>query len=255
MYKVVLVDDEIWGLRGMKKIFPWETYGFEVVGEFTESTEAFEEIVKIYPDVVFTDIKMAGMSGIDLINKLRNKIKAEYVIVSAYRDFDYAKKAIEFEVTEYCVKPVSCEEAIKILEKLKRKLDKNKGLNDYSEYIGSLEFDFSSIKNEKFKQMVMYIIANYNIKLRLNRIAEMFDLNESYCTSLFIKHFGFGFSGFVNLVRIKKAAEIFKTTDMSIENVALSCGYDDYFYFSKVFKKQMGITPKAFCVKYRSKNQ
>lgn len=88
MYKVVLIDDEIWGIRSINSSFDWEKYGFEVVGEYTDAEEAIDEIFKLMPDVICTDIKMAGMSGLEFIKKVKDRLNAKFVVISAYKKFD-----------------------------------------------------------------------------------------------------------------------------------------------------------------------
>ena len=74
MYTVVIVDDEPWALQGLAEIIDWNNEGFSIIGQFTDPDEAFEFLCKKEPDVVFTDIRMPGLSGLDLIEM------PEYVI-------------------------------------------------------------------------------------------------------------------------------------------------------------------------------
>ena len=73
MNKVVLIDDEPWILTGLEELLNWEAAGFKIVAKFTDPQVALEQIHKIKPDVVFTDIRMPKMSGIQLISSLREK--------------------------------------------------------------------------------------------------------------------------------------------------------------------------------------
>lgn len=63
----MLIDDEIWGIRSINSSFSWEGYGFEVIGEYTNAEEAIDGIYKFSPDVICTDIKIAGMSRAPLV--------------------------------------------------------------------------------------------------------------------------------------------------------------------------------------------
>jgi CheY-like chemotaxis protein len=82
MFRVLLVDDEPWDLLGMEKGFPWSETGFSVIGQTTNPVEALDIILKEVPDVIFTDIRMPEISGIELIKKAReNNIKSEFIIV------------------------------------------------------------------------------------------------------------------------------------------------------------------------------
>lgn len=111
MYKVILVDDEIWALSGIRKIFKWDKYGFEVIGEYTSGEEALEAILNQKVDVVFTDIQMDNFSGIDLMKDVSKRKKIKFVVVSAFPKFEYAQSAMKYGACEYCIKPVSLERA------------------------------------------------------------------------------------------------------------------------------------------------
>ncbi|WP_274649522.1 response regulator transcription factor [Paenibacillus humicola] len=125
MYRVLLVDDEIWCLEGMRKLVDWERLGFTVTAQATDASEAFDLICRTKPDVVFTDIRMPEMSGIELLNKTRQAgIESEIVIVSGFAEFEYAQEALRRGAFDYQLKPVDPEEARLLLQKLKQHLDR-----------------------------------------------------------------------------------------------------------------------------------
>ncbi|TCN01122.1 YesN/AraC family two-component response regulator [Paenibacillus sp. BK033] len=97
-----------------------------------------------------------------------------------------------------------------------------------------------------FAQMVKYIDNHYSTKLYLKDLSAKFFLNQVYCCQLFKKNLGKTFSEYVTELRINKACELLKHTEMSVEEVALKVGIMDYYYFNKVFKKQCGITPAKY---------
>ena len=116
MYRVAIVEDEIWILRGIQKTFQWKEYGFEVSYASTNAKEALEYICRYKPDVVFTDMKMPGISGIELAERIKEKgVKSKVIFVSGYADFEYAKKGIRLNVFEYCLKPIKQQEADELL--------------------------------------------------------------------------------------------------------------------------------------------
>ncbi len=124
MYKVLLVDDEPLALMGIRKTFMWSKYGYEIIGEKTNPVEALEVIERENPDVVFTDIRMPEISGLDLIKKSRRKgINSEFVIISGFSEFTYAQEAIRNGAFDYCLKPLHPEEGKKLLDKLTKYLE------------------------------------------------------------------------------------------------------------------------------------
>jgi len=127
VYRVVLVDDEPWSLKGLSKIVNWEDMGFRVVASYSSGTEALEGIREIRPDVLFTDYRMPDMNGIDLIRQVSEfGFHVEYVIVSAYSDFEIARKAIYYDTCNYILKPLRREEIVETLRKLSGRLAKRK---------------------------------------------------------------------------------------------------------------------------------
>ena len=107
MYKVVLVDDEEWGLASLKSAFRWEEHGFEVMFASTDPAAAWTVIQKWNPDVVFCDIRMPGMDGFAVLDEIqKNHLKSRFVIVSGFAEFQYAQEAISKGVYDYLLKPV-----------------------------------------------------------------------------------------------------------------------------------------------------
>ena len=247
MYKVVLIDDEYWALQANIQIFDWEKYGFSVVASTTYAEEAIDIISTMKPDVVFLDINMPGISGFDLIEMTKNTDKMKFIIISAYKEFELAKKAIGLEVFDYCVKPIRKETADLLLERLKKKLDKEKNGFDVVAELLKYNFRCENIKNKKFRELLEDVIVNYDSKFNLNKLAEQYSLNPNYCSSLFMKYFNCGFSEFVSKIKIYNAAILLKETDMKIEEIALDkCGFSDCGYFYKVFKKIMNVSPSEY---------
>lgn len=119
MIKVLFVDDEVLAMEYLHNLIEWEKYGFKVVGHARNGRAAIEIFEKEKPQLVISDIKMAGMDGLELTAKLKEKDQDVMVILlSAYCDFSYAKKGIEYGVYDYLLKHELNEDTL--LEKLKK---------------------------------------------------------------------------------------------------------------------------------------
>lgn len=123
IYRVMIVDDESWVVESLKKGINWEEYGFQVVGWAFDGKEALDQVDTIKPDVIFTDIRMPVMSGLDLIKHMQQKESIKFVVVSGYAEFAYVQKALNYGVASYCLKPVDDVEVASVLKRLKRILD------------------------------------------------------------------------------------------------------------------------------------
>lgn len=107
MFSLLIVDDEPWALVGIQEIIPWDEYGFNPVRAVGNPLEALGIILENPPDVVVTDIKMPDMTGLDLIKAGREReISSEFVIVSGFGEFSYAREAIELGAFSYLLKPL-----------------------------------------------------------------------------------------------------------------------------------------------------
>lgn len=124
LYRIMLVDDEEEVRRAMIRQMDWERLGFTVAGDAENGQDALEKLEQLEPDVIMTDIRMPYMDGLTLVAKIREKYPfMKILIFSGYDDFEYAKQAIKFRVTEYILKPVNGEELAEILKRVKDSLD------------------------------------------------------------------------------------------------------------------------------------
>ncbi|MGG1555857.1 response regulator transcription factor [Paenibacillus ferrarius] len=477
MHSVIIIDDEPWAIRGIRNAFQWEKYGFEIIGQFTSVHKALAFIDETCPDLVFTDIRMPEVSGLDLMRITKEKgLDVEFVVVSGFAEFAYAQEALRYGALDYCLKPLDIEMAAPLIEKLALHFAKKRSMRNhlilealtsgdkselnrltpffehssgdyfrvlilytnsdhkahqdftffdrrhtlkvelgsrktlyilkgdhssdwkdewhrsvfteagspikavgissmavnydqiaklikeadlaashifvheengifeyepkltvvkpladgiaslmqenrfdemadlverlvlfykqhqlgmgevvyiwnqlvsvlvgtYYEELRDMELDFlnySELKerfenfeslcsflhdivryikqlnsqpvhegdiNAHFNQMVKYIDNHYQTKLYLKDLSVKFFINQVYCCQLFKKNLGKTFSEYVTELRIKKACELLKHTEFSIEEVATKVGFVDYYYFNKVFKKQCGVTPAKF---------
>lgn len=116
MLKVLLADDEAKVLRHLQTAIPWLQLGLEIAGTAQTGAEALSLARRLPVDVVITDIRMPGMDGLALCQKLREQNpRTQLIILSGYQDFAYAKKAIELQVLGYCLKPIDTGDLIGLL--------------------------------------------------------------------------------------------------------------------------------------------
>lgn len=121
--KIIMCDDEPWALKGIQNIIDWKSYGFSSVKGFLRSGEAWQEILSDPPDVVITDIRMPGMSGLELLEKAKtHSLKCLFVIVSAYAEFEYAQRALEGHAFAYVLKPYDPQKLRELALRLRREV-------------------------------------------------------------------------------------------------------------------------------------
>lgn len=156
MYRVLVVDDEKYIRRSIINRIQWEKCKTEVLGEAMDGREACRMIEQYQPEIVITDIRMPGMDGLALAEWIVNKYPGiRIIIMSAYNDFSYAKKAIHCGVREYLLKPVDEEELEGTLLRLKEELQREKG----EELI--LEVSEDSVENMAFEGDTFFMFSFY----------------------------------------------------------------------------------------------
>ncbi len=118
--KVIIADDEKWVRAAIIRTIPFENLGLSLVCEASNGLEALEFCKKFKPDILITDIKMPGLTGLELIKELNDIMPSiKIVIISGYSDFEYAKAAMNYGITDYILKPVDQNEISNVLLKIK----------------------------------------------------------------------------------------------------------------------------------------
>jgi two-component system response regulator YesN len=121
MLSVLLVDDEVRTLHHLKTAVPWNHLGMEVIGT-AENGLAALEFIEVHPvDLLITDIRMPGMDGLELCSEVRKRHRDMLIILlTGYADFEYARRGIELQVTDFCLKPIDTEKLTATLRRAVR---------------------------------------------------------------------------------------------------------------------------------------
>ena len=129
MIKVVLADDEKKVVLLLQKLIDWEKQGFEIVGIANDGIHALELVREKQPQLLITDIRMPGCDGIELIRQARElQPGIHFVIISGYRQFEYAQNALKYGVEDYLLKPLKKDDLNGILLRVREKLGEEAAL-------------------------------------------------------------------------------------------------------------------------------
>ena len=233
---VLLVDDEIMIREGFKRLFDWEAHGCQVVGEAADGMEAMAKIDSLHPDIVIMDINIPIMNGLKVIQAARVKHpQMAFVIVSGYDDFSYCQQALRMQITDYILKPVNYEEFGSCIDNLKI----------------SLFHQQAAAEPEQQEQRVItgltrYLQEHLAEDVSLSVLAEEFHLSAQYISQLFKSEIGVNFLAYLTNIRMEQAKKLLLSSSLSIAEVSEQSGYADYRVFTKVFKKNEGITPSQY---------
>ena len=123
MYKVVIIDDEPIIVEGLKKTVNWGNFQCVVAGVAFSGEEGITLIRNEKPDIIFTDIQMPRLDGLTMIAAIKSEFpNAQVAILTGYRDFDYAQKAIRLGVARFLLKPSKMDELMEALGVMTKKL-------------------------------------------------------------------------------------------------------------------------------------
>lgn len=240
MYKVLIADDEPFVREGLKELIDWDALGFTLCGAYKDGEELLENVQSKEPDVLILDIKMPNMDGLEVARIVRERYDDIVVILlSAYSDFTYAKQAIEYQVRKYVVKSNLLEELPKALEDVKVLLDKKN--EEVQQEVADEAGDSELIAKTKG-----YVKENLDRNMSLEEIAGAVFTNRSYLSRVFKKQTGENLFDYITKRRIEKAKEYIRQGNKKIYEIAAMVGMEDTAYFSKVFKKYVGMSPKEY---------
>ncbi|HAN43934.1 MAG TPA: two-component system response regulator [Ruminococcaceae bacterium] len=131
MLRLIIVDDEKIIRETIRNLIDWQSLGIKVVGVCKNGIEAYDTILDEYPDIVLTDIKMPGLSGLELIQRISQTDKQiEFVILSGYGEFSFAKEAMKYGVKHYLLKPCSESEIIDVMKQVAETCSQKKASAD-----------------------------------------------------------------------------------------------------------------------------
>lgn len=124
MISVYIADDEAWITIGLKKLIQKSGLPFEVIGEAHNGVTTLEDIKTLKPDVLFTDIRMPGLSGLEVMSYIsEHQFATKVVLISGYAEFEYARQAMLCGAFDYLLKPIRQETLNKTLSRLRNELE------------------------------------------------------------------------------------------------------------------------------------
>lgn len=242
MYRVVIIDDEAIIVEGLQRVIDWKAHNCEVVATAHDASSGADIIRQYQPHIIFTDIKMPGEDGLSMLAGLKAEFpKTQITVLTGYRDFEYAQKAIRLGVSRFLLKPSKMDELEEALQYMTGVLDT---LPVEEEQEAPLEKEEQAESSNSFlvRQAQAYITEHYDQRLSLQEVADHCYVSQWYLSKLLHKHLGTPFYDLLNSVRVQKAKELLEDPSLRISEIAEQVGYADTAHFSRVFKKSEGIS-------------
>lgn len=243
MINILIVEDEIILRQGFRQSLDFAKLGCQICGEARNGREGLALIQQLHPDIVFTDLKMPVMDGLEMLRLSKEQEQYEVVILTGYGEFSYAKEAISLQVAEYLLKPFNRKELETVLTKLIfRVRNKQNSASVLPESVRELMILPETCSNY-VQSAAEWIQQNYAQRITDEDVAKQLKVSADYLNRLFRKETGWTLHRYLNRYRIAQACiRILKGSD-KIYEIAEQVGFSDYKYFFQVFTKLVGVSP------------
>lgn len=330
MIKVLIVDDDKLARKGIISLMDWKKYHMEVVGDVQDGKAALEFLQENEANLVFVDIDMPQMDGIEFMERCsEEKPDIRFVVLTFYEEFSYAQSAIRLGSLDYLSKAsLEFGDSDAILERIERKYEeRNRGIvsrgkregkdwqslkeqweslywifdtilyRDLVEKTRVSEIDLRILERQMVRcvgkldellercdtnipwfqsteeilewmdqirteyrncdsahgnefvsilKAVKIVEKNFTHHIHASEVAREIGISRSYFCMRFKKYVGVTFGDFIQNLRIQKSQELLLNTKWNIMEVAYQSGYEDVYYFNRVFREKMQCSPNEY---------
>lgn len=258
---LLIVNDEMLTAETMRSDIDWKIYGIDEVYTAYDAGQAKEVIQEQAVEIMLCDIEMPGDNGIELLRWVREKdFPIECIFLTCHPKFSYAQEAITLNCQDYILIPARYEDIGAGVLKVVRRIQENREamkLQEYGKRAVKEQIDQAAEQYGKKKtgrdlveEIADYIAHNIGSEeLSVNELGKQFYMHPVYMNRIFKKEKKISVSQYINEERMKLAAELLKSGQLSANIVAEQVGYHAYSNFSNMFKKYYGCSPTEFLKK------
>lgn len=240
MSTVLIVDDEAATRTGLEHRVNWKGLGVDRVLTARNGMEGLEAARQALPDLVLSDIRMPKMDGLEMCRRLRSeRPELKILFLSAYADKEYLKEALRVGTADYVEKPID----MPTLENaIRRALDDSRKLESDDETLRRIAENADPF----VRKTAEFMKRTYLAGTTLAELAAHVGLSESYLCYRFKSLTGITVWTYLLKYRIAVSKTLLREEAIAIAEVADRSGFEDPKYFSRVFKRETGVTPMAF---------
>lgn len=256
MLQLLIVDDSKWTRDGLAQIIDWSSLGIEICATSSSAAKACEILASNHVDLLITDIKMTGMDGLELTEHVHTKYPhIKTILISAYKEFDYAYKAVQLGVAGYILKPIVPDDLLKTVQSITASMVKQStsDFTDNSQEPDILEQTENSSSTGKkiVKSAKNYIAQNLSDKnLSLRQIADDLHINYYYLSKCFKESEKISFIEYVTNKRLQIASNLLSSTSLHVYEVCEQIGMEPK-NFHTLFRKRFNMTPQEYRKNYK----
>lgn len=257
---LLIVDDEILTIEGILNGIDWSRLMFEQVYTSCTIDRAKELFIEHPIDLLLCDIEMPEGTGLDLLEWVRDGgFRTECIFLTCHEEFVYAKRAIELQSLDYILKPIPYHELVEKLLKAADRIEKSNQSEKYQEYGKQWMRESHFVEeeaDEKSSKVLIDEVKNYirehiREELSADILAGHVYITPDYLFRIFKKEEACTLVEYITRERMFLASEMLRNMELSVSRVAVNVGYNNYCYFSKVFKKVYGKTPSQYKREYQ----
>lgn len=249
-YRILIADDEpieraVIG-KAVRNYFGDEVEVFEAVN----GREAIEIFRRENCQIAVLDISMPGIDGLEAAEEIRKESEScSIIFLTAYDEFDYAKRAIKVRALDYLLKPSTREELILVLEEAIHLADQDASEREMPDISQENKEDDKPepMKNQLFTEYIRgYIETHYMDDISLQDVAAQLHYSDAYFCRFFKQNFDKNFIMYLSELRVEKAKELLEDMTINVKDISAKVGFRDSSYFTKVFKRITGVTPSEY---------
>ena len=256
---VLLIVEDNKSLCNLLKLQLEDMYNIHIAHD---GDEGFQKIHLYHPDIVITDQMMPKVGGLELLEQIREDFQVSHIpviVLTAKNDDDARLKAFQLGANAYITKPFSKKHLIARIEQLlieRRKFRERLWNNEVEDTQVSSYGEFLIQKDVEFLDEVHRIIEENmnNSDFNIDVIAESLNISRSSFFKKLKSITGLSPIDLVREVRLSKAVDLIKKTDMTVTEIAFAVGFKDPGYFGKCFRKKFNLNPRDYANEYRTTN-
>ena len=249
MNKILIVDDERFEREQLCQIVE-EAFPHEVQTRTAENGRQAVETAALWsPGIILMDIEMPGLNGIEAAKRiLKQRPDCSIIFVTAYSLFQYAYEAVKMGAYDYILKPVNPDDVARAVRSCINRAETEEELKAMAPMAETLTVGASVDKTVLLMENVKkYLRHNYMLyDVSLDSISDILHINASYLSMLFKKSVGVNFVDYLTTLRIQAAKALLSDPFLSAAEIANMVGYESPNYFTRVFKKNTGLTPTEY---------
>ena len=250
--RLIIADDEKIIRDGLTSSVDYSKLGFSVDAVFEDGSQIIEYLKDHDADVVFTDVVMNNISGIEVaewINAFRPHITV--VLLTGYSDFEIARRAVECHVVKHIIlKPTSLSEIKHVFSGIYGEylLKQDGEASSTEKFLNDKESDetFELSEDKLTMRVIEWLKAHYSENISISDAAHYVHLSAGYLNRYLKRHTKRNYSDLLKEIRISASKKLLKETTLSVKAVAKRTGYTDASYFARIFQESTGMTPTEF---------